>query len=161
MVPSLHNFKLANLTSVISLVISLVGMAMQVVSGYGIILFIIAGILAIVGMLLFVIVTIKRKNIAKHLSQSIKDGTDLFLREVKDDDSYQIWVEDYQKWLSSTKDWISGNISKAAAIWLTNIVTGLTITYKGAYGGFVGEHNSYLNELQAFRGKLGELLTRY
>ena len=83
------------------------------------------------------------------------------MRAINTDEGYDIWVADYEAWHNGIRGLIKKKISEEASVWFTNISSGLTITYKGAYGGGFGGHNSLLNELNAYLEKLGELLSRY
>jgi hypothetical protein len=161
MVPALHNFKIANILSVASLAISLVGVAMQIVCGYGVVLYIVAGVLAVGGLALYFIAARTRRRIAKELGKAILNGKELFMRGVKTDEDYNLWRSNFSEWHKIIKGFIASEISEEASIWFTNITSNTAIKLRGAYGGSLGEHNGLLHELNAYLEKAGELLSRY
>ncbi|MBA7505610.1 hypothetical protein ES706_04286 [subsurface metagenome] len=134
---------------------------MQIACGYGVVLYILAGAIAIGAIALYVIAVKVRHNTARDLAITIRDGKELFMRQVKTDSDYDTWLNNYKEWHKETKEVIEKRISQEAFIWFANISSGITISYKGSYGGGFGEHNSLLNELNSKLQKLGELLSRY
>ena len=161
MVPPLHNFRIANILSFISIAISLAGVAMQIICGWGITLYVLAGFIAIGGFWLYMKAIRTRKHIAKRLGEAILGCKELYMRDIKTDETYAQWRNEFTQWCEDTKTFIEDEISKEASIWFINITGSTAGVLRGAYGGQFGEHNGLLKQLDAFLEKLGELLSRY
>ncbi len=161
MVPALHNFRIAAFTSFASFAISLAGIAMQIIYGWGITLYVLAGVIAIGGLGLYMKAARTRRRIAKKLGEAILGGKELYMSDIKTDEAYTQWRKEYLQWCEDARTFIENEISKEASIWFINITGSTTGVLRGAYGGQFGEHNGLLKQLDAFLEKLGELLSRY